>query len=534
MSIKELWSKYSNGRATIISGAAVLGIASLLSRLLGLVRDRLFASEFGAGMALDVYFAAFRVPDFIFNLLVLGALSSSFIPVFGYYLVKGRQKEAFRVANSVASLLVIIVAGVSAIVFIFAPGVVNLVVPSFGPDEKAMVAKLTRIMLLSPIFFCLSNIFSGVLNSFRRFFAYSLAPIFYNLAIIGGAIFLAPKYGVEGLAWGVVAGSLLHWLVQIPSARRVGFRLRPVFDWGNRGVKKMVKLMAPRALGLAGMQVNLWAITVIAASLRVGSLSIFNFANNLQSLPVGLIGISFSMAAFPFLTSSSGKEDAVGFRIHFSKAFRQIVFYLVPASVLLLILRAQIVRLVLGAGKFDWEDTILTAQSLGFFTIGILAQGLIPLLAKSFYAKQDTKTPVIITFAAVAINIGLSIWLSGIMGVLGLALAFSISSNIQMLLLLTILRTRVGNLDDAKIIWGGLKVVFMSLVMGVGVYVSLRVVAPLVDMQTFLGIAIQTGVALVVAGLSYFGLGFLFGCEELMGLRQIIGVPPRRRVKKDE
>ncbi len=483
--------KNFSSKSAISRGAFILGISSLLSRFLGLIRDRLFAAKFGAGDMLDAYYAAFRIPDFIFNLLILGALSSAFVPVFVKYLSKDKKNEAWEIANSLLNILLLVTVVISSLIFIFMDHLMFLIAPGFSQDKLELAILLTRIMLVSPILFGISNIFSCILNSFKSFLTYSLAPILYNLGIIFGVLFIVPKYGVAGIAFGVVIGAFLHGLVQLPQVIKLGFRWKPRFNINHQGVREITKLMIPRSLALAFNQINLWMVTVIASTIASGSIAIYNLANNLQTFPIGIFGVSFSIAAFPCLAEAAARNDEKLFREQFSKTFLKILFFVVPISALMLLERAQIVRLILGAGHFDWNDTYLTAQSLGLFALSIFAQSLIPLLARSFYSLSDTKTPVIISIISMIFNIIASLVLVNYMGVLGLALAFSATSFINMILLIIVLKIKVGTLDEGGIFKNGFKILAACIVMIVVTYLMLYLLAEYVDMQTYLGVLLQ-------------------------------------------
>jgi len=498
-----------------LSGALILGISSFVSRFLGLLRDRLFAEQFGAGRDLDAYYAAFRIPDFIFNLLILGALSSAFIPIFVDYISKKKQKEAWHLTNSLLNIILGITIVLCLIIFIFAPHLMFLIAPGFNGEEKDLTAQLTRIMLLSPVFFGFSNIAGAILTSYKRFFFYALAPIMYNLGIIFGAAVLVEPYGIKGLAYGVVIGAFLHFIVQLPSVFKLGYRYRFVFDYTHKGVQKVVNLMIPSVMGLAMTQINLWVITVIASLISVGSITIFNFASNLQYFPVGVFGISIALSSFPKLAEAVSLRKSALFKDTFSFAFSKIMFFVIPISVFMLLLRAQIVRLVLGSGKFDWEDTYLTAQSLGLFTLSLFAQALIPLLVRSFYSMQDAKTPVFISIVSMIANIAGGLILSKYFGVLGLALAFSLAALINMLLLFIVLRYRLGDLGDSEITKSILKTSVITVIAGVVCYCILFVMANLVDMQTYLGIFLQAGSAFVVGAGVFVLLAWVFKFKEL-------------------
>ena len=375
-------------------------------------------------------------------------------------------------------------------------------------------------MLVSIVFFGVSNVLSGILNSFRRFFVYSLAPIMYNLGIIFGILVLAPHWGVKGLAYGVVIGSFAHLVVQWPAARRVGFAYQWVFNTAHTGVRRIGRLMIPRALSLGVVQINQVVINVLASNLGTGSVAVFNLANNLQSFPIGVFGISLAISSFPVFSKAWAENDRDGFVRHFSETFRRILFLIIPVSVGILLLRAQFVRIILGAGAFDWTDTILTAQTLGFFSLSLFAQSLAPMLTRSFYAFQNTKTPVIISLISMAMNIGLGIWLSQRWGIYGLALAFSISSVVNTLLLLIALRVVVGDLDERRILRSTIKIIAATIIMGAIVQLMKYFIATGVNMQTFLGVALQTSIAFVAGVIAYIIIAYLLHCEEIGALRQ--------------
>jgi putative peptidoglycan lipid II flippase len=511
---------------TLAGAAIILGATSLMSRLLGLVRERMIAHNFGASDLTDIYYISFRLPDLVYNLLVLGAISSAFIPIFSGYLAKNEKKEAWRMASGVLNLLVLSLLVILVFLFIFAPwvlpGVINLFEKGgqaereLSAENIALIVKMTRLMLVSPLLLGISAIVGAILNSFKRFVAFSLAPIFYNLGIILGATLGVKFFGIFGLAYGVILGSLLHVLIQLPVVIKLGWKMKFWLDWKHEGVIKVLKLMGPRVLGLAINQVNLLVISFIALSLKEGSLTSFNYANNIQSFPLGVFAISFSVAAFPTLSALASKERMDKFIKVFSKAFRQIIFYLVPAGVLLLVLRAQIVRVVLGTGEFDWEDTIFTAQSLGFFALSLFAQGLIFLLVRSFYALKNTFIPFVAGLIGAVINVGLGLLFAARWGILGLVIAFSISSILQMLILLFILHLRLKDLDDVRIMRSVLKIGTAAFVGGLAAYLSLYLFVATLDIstRTFYGIFLQGLFAGVIGLLVYLGFALMIRSEE--------------------
>ncbi len=501
---------------SVASAAFIITMAGLVSRVLGLLRDRFLASSFGAGDTLDAYYAAFRVPDLIYNFLILGALSAAFIPVFTGLISKDKESEAWKLANGIMNLAIFFIIVISAFFAIFAPFIMKIITPGFSAEKMETVVLFTRIMFLSPLFLGISGILGGILTSFKKFLIYSLAPLLYNFGIIVGIFVFVPLLGPIGLAWGVVFGAFLHMALQYPAAKHAGFNHSFVLfkSLKDQAVRKVLRLMIPRMLGIAVNQINLLVITVFASTLATGSLSIFNFAQNLQSVPLGLFGISFAIAVFPTLAQHAAREEHADFIRIFSRTFRQIMFFVIPLSVMIIVLRAQIVRVVLGSGKFDWEDTILTFQCLGIFAVSLFAQSTIPLLARSFYALHDTKTPFYIALATEAVNIGLVLLLIGRFHIMGLVVAYSAASVVQMILLLFMLRIRFENLDDKNIILSISKVAVASFAAGIGAQGIKYLVDSVVSLDTFLGIFIQLSAASLAGLLIFVAVSYILKLEE--------------------
>lgn len=502
--------------STIREAAAVLAVASLVSRLFGVLRDNVIATHY-AGDISDAYLAAFTIPDFVFNLLILGALSSAFIPVFTEYLQKNGsdREEAWGLVNSLVNLGVVILAILLLAGAMFAPSLVHVVAPGFEADKQEMVINMMRVMFLSPLFFGLSNLAGGILNSFKNFLAYSLAPILYNLGIIAGAIYLVPRFGYIGLAYGVVGGAFLHMLIQIPGVFGLGYKYQMHIDWNHPALKKMAILMIPRTMGVAVTQVNVIINTALASRLGEGAVSVFKWADNLQSLPIGMFGVSLAVAVFPTLAEKYSLKQMDEFKADVVQVLRQIVFFVVPVMILFWLLRAQIVRLVLGYGVFDWEFTRFTVSALAFFTFGMLAQAVIQLLARSFYALQDTKTPLLVSIVSLVVNVASALILVNYLDVVGLAAAISISSTVNALILLLILSGRLGGLPWGELWSLFLRVTFASAIMGIVGYGMLRVVNWIVSTQTVWGLFLQTGVTIVVGLLVYLAVAKLLRIPEV-------------------
>lgn len=518
-------NRVDNGR--LVSAAIILGVASLASRLVGLLRERVLTTMFGAGDVFDAFVAAFRVPDMIFNLLVLGALSAAFIPLFTEKLVKGERgkQAAFDLAVGILNIMVLVV-GLLAIIFaIGAPSIMPLIVPGFEGEKLKMTIMLSRIMALQPVLLGISFVFSGILNSFKRFVAYALAPILYNGGIIIGVLVFVPMLGVAGIAWGVVLGALLHGLVQLPSVLKVGWRWRPRLFLSGKDRRALWRMMVPRAVGLAANQVNLLTVSVLGSSLLAGSITVFHLANNVQYLPVGIFGIAFAQAAFPTLAGQVARQQMRDFRDTLTRVLCYILFFVVPVSLFFFLLRAQIIRVLYGAGAFDWEDTILTFETFGWLIVSIFAQAIIPLLARAFYVQQNTKTPVIISVGSMILNVILAILLAPRMGVQGLALAFSAAAIVNVMLLLGVLHWQLQGLNDRQVLVSLARITMATILAGVVVQALKYPVAVIVDMQRFWGIFAQLMVAGIGGAGAYLGMMWWMGSEELAALKRYL---PRR------
>jgi putative peptidoglycan lipid II flippase len=529
----------------ITVAAALIALSSLASRFLGVVRDHILASQFGAGTTLDIYYAAFRIPDLIYNLIILGALSSGFIPIFtslikNYKCESGKNcdpheqnKESWELASNVLNYLFLGLGTLSVIGIIFAPELTHLITPGFSPQQQASTAALTRIMFLSPLFLGISGILGGILQSFKRFMIYSLAPIFYNLGIIVGALYFVNWWGISGLAWGVVLGACLHMAIQLPTVYHLGFRYKFKLKRHDTNTIRIGRMMVPRTLSLAISQINLVIVTALASNLASGSLAVFNFANNLQSFPIGIFGISFAIAAFPSLAATAFDEEKL--TKNFSQSFRQILFFIVPATVLIIALRAQIIRVVLGSGRFDWQDTILTMNTLGIFAISLFAQATIPLLVRVFYARHNSRTPFYIGLFTVAVNTALALYLAPRYGVIGLAFAYSIDNILNFILLWFWLSIKIGDMDIKRIMKSVTKFMVSAVAAGIAAQITKTLVSPFTDMTKFSGVFIQLSVAGLTGVVVYGLFCYLFKSEEFMDFFSALGKRwPFKKVNIDD
>ncbi len=512
--------------SSVHAAAFLLGAAGLFSRLAGMVRDRLLASHFGAGRELDIYYAAFQIPDLMSVVFLLGAGSAAILPIFQEYLARDRAR-AQQLISQISTLFLLGALGGAALVFMLAPWLVRLTVPGFSPADQALTVTLMRIMLCSPVLFGLSSIFSAVIQSFERFLAYAAAPIFYNLGIIAGILFFAPAWGVAGLAIGVVLGAGLHMAIQYASLSSLGFAPRLVVRPIDQGLKKIVALSAPRVLSLSFTQLTVLALTALASLLPSGSISVFQFSQNLYFVPVGVFGVSYSVALFPRLSAAYIERNRERFFQEFFLGLRSILFWAVPSAILFFVLRIEIVRVVLGSRAFSWEHVQLTAACLGVLAIAIIAASLMPHIVKSFYALENTRAPLLVDMGGSVVSVALAFVFTKLISppVLGIALGFSLGLAINALLLYIVLvrfatrvfgtRTYAGGTRERPPVIPMLKIVAASLVAGIAAYavrVSFPEVAPHGSAIPVLAHGLLAG---IVGLLAYAGLLMLFKSEDL-------------------
>ena len=399
--VKKFFGLLSKELVGLHEAAYLLAFFTFLSQLLGLVRDRMLASTFGASAALDAYYAAFRIPDLIFVAIASVASVSILVP----FIIERLQKselETREFLNAIFSFFAILMVVVSIAAFFLAPTLLGLIFPKIIAGQYgAELITMTRWLLLSPILLGFSNLLASVTQAKHRFFSYAISPIFYNAGIIFGLLVFYPLFGLIGLALGVVLGALFHLAVQIISVGKFFPRFRLPFNF--QIIKQVVALSFSRTLALSASQIALLVLVALAAYLAAGSVSIFNFSWNLQSVPLAIVGASYTVALFPTISRLFGNGEKEKFFQEMLTAARHITFWSVPIIILFIVLRAQIVRTILGSGNFDWADTRLTAAALALFAVSILAQSLILLFVRGYYAGGNTKKPLIINLFSAAL-----------------------------------------------------------------------------------------------------------------------------------
>lgn len=522
---------------SILSAATIIAGSYFASALLGLVRNHLLAARFFGGMEadLDVYFAAFVLPDTIFQLLVVGAVSAAFIPVFQDHLLRSKQ-EANHFTNAALTSLGLVLFALTVFLIVFARPVAGLL--AHYPDDKLdLMANLIRIMSIAQLLFTFSAFFTGILQAQRRFLIPALAPLFYNLGTIAGIYFLSGSLGIYSAGIGVVFGSLLHMLVQLPLVNHLGFSPRPQYEPHHPGVITMLRLMPPRALALGLDQIERWVAVNITSLLAPGSLSIFNFARQLYALPVSLFGVSLSQASFPSLADEASHSDLTKFKQTLEKSLAQIFFFALPASVLVLVLRLPLVRLAFGARSFPWEATLLTGRALALLALSITPLAVTQVLTRAFHALKDTRRPLYIGTLTMLIFTASAFVSSRILGygILGIAASISLSNYLDFFLLYFFLHRRIGPF------FSSLRVVKM-LIAGAATTLALWVPLRLLDNFVFdttrtIPLVILTLVVSLIGFLVYLIFCKLMGVEELSdvsALARKLGNWRRILVESDE
>lgn len=497
----------SQGRAIARNAGSVM-LLILISRLLGFIRERAIAEVFGLTWETDAFRAAFNIPDLMYFLLVGGAISSAFIPVFSEQLARGQEKEAWRMASAfislvTAALLTLTVLGVAA-----SPWLAPLVAPGFDDAQLAFLVVLMRVMFPAVLFTALAGVCMGVHNSYQSFVAPLLGPIMYNVSITLGAYILGPRMGIMGMALGTVAGAVINFLMQVPFVAGKVRRFPWSLDLKHPGLHKVLRLMGPTILGLSIVQLNTIILTALASTLDAGSITALNLANRLVQLPLGVFGMGMSMVTFPVLARQAALGDVQQFRATLSSGLRAVLFITVPSAAGLIALREPIVRLLFEVGEFGPDDTAMTAYALVFFSLGVFAVSCVQLLTRAFYSLQDTVTPVKIGALTVATNTlaaaALLRWTSLAHG--GLALAHSLASVVQMTTQLLLLRRKLGGrLDGSKLLGTLARAAAAALVMMPAAAGAAKAVGARVDVATLAGRLAETGAG-IAAGVAVYAL----------------------------
>lgn len=454
----------ANAKQSFAGATMIISVAYLLSRLMGLLRDRLMVAHFGIGPAASAYNAAFRLPELLFTLLVSGAFAVAFIPVLSEHLEKDQRDEAWQVTSSLLNLLVLATLVGAAVIMVFADPLTRLISPGFDQPTHDLTVHLTRIMAITPVLFAISSVLGSVQQAFNRFVIFSLAGVLYNFGIIIGILTLAGRFGISGAAYGVVIGVVLQALLQWLGLYGLGFKYRPVLTLKLAGVMTTLKLMLPRSIDQGIDQINYSVETIIGSTVSPAAIAQFAYANNLKNVPLALIGSSITTAIFPRLAAKASGGQREQLIEAYVQTARLILFLAIPAALFALVARGYIVRLLYGSGD------ITTANTLGWFAGTIVFTSLFMLVSRVYYAMQDTRTPLYLSLCSIPLNILLSFIFSRIYGVVGLAMSASLVAGLETISLLVILRLRHGRFGEMQIWRGTWRMAIAAAVMVAVIY----------------------------------------------------------------
>jgi len=467
-------------RSSMARSAVVIGIAFMVSRILGLLREIILANRFGTSSDYDAYVSAFRIPDLLFLVVMSGAFGAAFIPVFGGFLARNEKDEADRLASAVITWTALITVLLGLITFVFASPMMRYVVaPDLPPDAMDLAIKTMRMLLLSPLLLGMGIAAKGILETHLRFTLPALAPVVYNLAIVLAAIFLAPRFGIEGVTIGVLIGAGLHVGIQIPGVIRTGLRFRPTLSWQVAGLSEVGILLLPRVIGQAAFQINFVAVNHFASQTGEGSVSALNYAWQMLMLPNGVLALSISTVVFPTMAAQFELGQIGAFRETLQRGLHPLLFLLVPATIGLFEFRTALFQTIFQSGNFTANSTILASEPLAFLSLGLVWYGLVEVLARTFYAMKDTVTPVAAGIVIIVLNIALSKALLDSMGHVGLALSLSLSTFVEALILVVILQRRIGGFGAGFGVWLA-KIVLATAMMAL----VAELVAPRLDAVT--------------------------------------------------
>lgn len=548
---------FNSEQKNIKIAALIMMITVFLSRFLGLIRDRLLAGTFGASIDLDIYYAAFRFPDLIYSIIFAGGIIVAFLPIFSEYQKKNKP-EAWKISNYLLNFFGIVYFVFFIVFFFFSPDFINTLIGKFSFEYQAKAIILTRLIFIAVFFFGLSSIFSTILNYFQRFLIYSLAPIFYNLGIILGTVFLSPYYGIFGPGIGVVAGAIMHFLIQVPSAVSCGYRYQPILKLNHPAIRDFFQLVVPRIIASSSSQINFLVATFIASGIGIGAISVFNLSYNLSFLPIGILGVSFATAVFPVLSKLWVENNKTDFHLRFRESFLQVLYLAFPVGLLVFILRNQIVQIIYQTGKFDETAVAITAAALGVYVLSLATQCLVPILLRGFFSIKDTITPTIIAIFYMALNIflffpfvalfgGGNVFLFDFFGreiiltlpawinannilvviikqvfdinglvnfpLLGLVLVFNLCSILEFALLFIFLYKKIGDFGLKQIRESFSKIFLATIIMGLAGFGFLAMATRLFK-NDFWGSIWQFVIVCVISTGVYLSITFMIKCSE--------------------
>ena len=533
-------------RPNVARNAGVVSVAIMASRVLGLVRDQVFAALFGAGLQYDAFLTAFRIPNLLRDLFAEGALSAAFVTTFSQVLAKKGEAEAFRLSNRIATLLVLILGAISLAGWFAAPAIVELLAPGFFdvPGKAGLTIHLTRIMIPFLIFIALAAQAMGILNALHRFGVPAIASAFFNVGSIVGGLFFGfaagPLIGwtpIEGMAYGTLLGGFLQFAVQWPSLRNLGCRYRPMFDFNDPGVRQIMALMGPAIIGAAAVQINIFVNSNFASSIidpatgRVGNgpVSWLNYAFRFVQFPIGAFGVAISTATLPLISAAAARKETVDFRRTLAHALGLIFLLCLPSAAGLIVLREPIVGLIFQHGRFTAFDTAQTAAALAAYSIGLAGYGGVKVLAPAFYALDDALTPMLVSLGSVFINYVMNYWLVGPLGHVGLACSTSTVALVNFAVLFMLMRRRLGRMEGRRLMSSFTKIAFATAAMAAAVWLAAIAPASYFPLDGFRLYLTQVVIGIAAAAAVFYAACRATGVEELDEALAAIGGRFRRK-----
>ncbi len=494
----------SSGGALARAGLTLTG-AFLIARILGWLRVIVIGTTFGLSRDLDAFFAAFPIPNLIYEVVAAGALASAVIPILASLRATGETDRAWRIASTILTLMLVLVAALGALAGLAAPLIVPVIAPGFSPGQQALTVELTRVMLIGPVFLALGSVATSVLNASGRFAASAMAPIAYNLALIAAPLLFAGTLGIHSLAFGVVAGSILHFAVQVLPMRLAGYRFVGRVELGDPLAREALALMVPRAVGLTAGQLTFVVATAVASGLGPGAVAAFSIAFSVFQIPLGVIGIPMGIVAMPTLAAHLARGGVDRYVDLLTRALRLLLWVVMPLTLLGIVVRQEVAALLFQYGRIDAAAVALVAAPLGVLLLGLASESAVNVLARAYYAARNTLIPVLAALVAVVVNCVLMVMLGPPFGLPGMSLAIVVGSWIELLLLLAILRRRVGGFAVGGIAQVGVTALAAGLVAAVAGWAALAATAGVVGPTPTAGGYLAELLAVAVAG----GLVFL-------------------------
>jgi putative peptidoglycan lipid II flippase len=499
-------------RRHIVRNTLLVAASFGLAAVAGLLRNAIIARQFGIGAQLDAYYAAFKLPDFLFTVVAGGSLATAFVPVFAGLLASGDREGAWRMASAITNLVVVIVSALALLAGLSAPWLVRvLVAPGFDTQAQAETVTVMRLVLVSTVIFGISAVQTSALHSFKHFLLPALAPVVYPLGIAAGAWWLAPAWGARGLAIGAIAGAALHLAIKVPALLHYGFRWWPVLGLRSKAVRRVAVLMGPRVLDLGVFHLTLLATSNLASRLGPGSVSALEWGWDAMQLPETIIGTAFGLVALPTLSDLAAHGDIDGLRSTLGETLRAVLALTVPAALGLILLGRPLLQLLYQRGAFDAAATDAVYVALRLYALGLVGHACLELAARAFFAQQDTVTPLLVAAASAVANILLGIVLRTPMGHGGLALANSLAVSAEVVVLLLILRRRWKGVEGRQMLLALVRVFGATLAMGIAVYGVVWIGG-----RSGLSSLLVVGAGAAVGGLTYLVAGLLL---QVQGLR---------------